>query len=68
VNFDLQESDLDTVLAEGAFLGAETTRVFGRLSSAQLNWKPLAREWRREPSAGSRSDHDHIAGAARGDL
>jgi hypothetical protein len=45
VNFHLEEQDLATVLAEGALIAAETTRVFGQLSAEQLNWKPGETDW-----------------------
>ena len=40
MNYDLQHSDLSTVLAEGRLVADETKRVFGQLSAEQVNWKP----------------------------
>jgi len=53
MNYDLLESDLTTVLAEGRLVAEETTRTFGRLSTQQANWKPADREW----SIGQCFDH-----------
>jgi len=57
VNYDLQDSDLATVLAEMSLVTDETKRVFGRLSAEQVNWKPSEREW----SIGQCFDHLVIA-------
>jgi DinB family protein len=53
MNYDLQDSDLPTVLAEACLLADETKRVFGRLSARQVNWRPSEREW----SIGQCFDH-----------
>lgn len=53
MNYDLQDSDLATVLAEASLVTDETKRVFGRLSGEQVNWKPGEREW----SIGQCFDH-----------
>jgi hypothetical protein len=53
MNYDLQESDLSTVLSEGRLLADETKRVFSRLVAEQVNWKPSAEEW----SIGQCFDH-----------
>jgi hypothetical protein len=53
VNFDLQDADLATVLAEGSLVAAEAGRAFGRLSAEQVNWKPSEGEW----SIGQCFDH-----------
>ena len=53
MNYDLQDSDLSTVLAEGRVVADETKRVFGRLSARQVNWKPIEGEW----SIGQCFDH-----------
>ena len=53
MNFDLRDSDLSTVLAEGGSLAADTTRRFGALSAEQVNWKPSPGEW----SVGQCYDH-----------
>ena len=45
MNFDLRRADLDTVLAEAAVVADETAHRFGRLSAAQVNWKPGPDEW-----------------------
>ncbi len=45
MNYDLQYSDLSTVLAEGRLVADETKRVFGQLSADQINWKPDGEEW-----------------------
>jgi len=45
MNYDLQRSDLSTVLAEGRLVGDETRRAFGRLAADQINWKPSEAEW-----------------------
>ena len=42
MNYDLEHSDLSTVLAEGRLVADETKRVFGQLSAEQINWKPSA--------------------------
>ena len=53
MNYDLQHSDLSTVLAEGRLVADETKRVFGQLSAEQINWKPGGEEW----SVGQCFDH-----------
>ena len=40
MNYDLQGRDLPTILVEASLVADETKRVFGRLSSEQVNWKP----------------------------
>jgi hypothetical protein len=53
MNYDLQDSDLSTVLAQGRLIADETVRAFGRLSAQQINWTPRAGEW----SIGQCFDH-----------
>jgi DinB family protein len=53
LNYNLRDSALPTVLAEAALVAAETQRMFGRLSGAQVNWKPGEGEW----SIGQCFDH-----------
>jgi DinB superfamily len=53
MNFDLQHSDLSTLLAEGRLVADETKRMFGPLSAEQVNWKPSVGEW----SIGQCFDH-----------
>lgn len=53
MNYDLQDSDLSTILAEASLVADETKRVFGRLSGEQVNWKPSESEW----SIGQCFDH-----------
>src|SRR3989442_3832496 len=53
MNYDLQDSNLPSVLAEAALISDETKRVLGRLSSEQVNWKPREGEW----SIGQCFDH-----------
>jgi len=53
MNYDLQHSELSTILAEAHLVADETKRVFGRLSGEQVNWKPGEREW----SIGQCFDH-----------
>jgi len=53
MNYDLRESDLPTVFAQAALVAEETKREFGRLSGAQVNWKPSEVEW----SIGQCFDH-----------
>jgi len=53
MNYDLQHSDLSTVLAEGRLVADATKRVFGQLSAEQINWKPSGEEW----SVGQCVDH-----------
>ena len=53
MNYDLQDSDLSTILAEASLVADETKRVFGRLSGEQVNWKSSEREW----SIGQCFDH-----------
>jgi hypothetical protein len=45
MNHDLRRADLSTVLAEAGVVTDEVTRRFGRLSAAQMNWKPDRDEW-----------------------
>lgn len=40
MNYDLENSDLATVLAQASLVADDTNRVLGPLSCAQLNWKP----------------------------
>jgi DinB superfamily len=53
MNYDLQDSDLSTVMTEASLVADETKRMFGRLSGAQVNWKPCEAEW----SVGQCFDH-----------
>jgi hypothetical protein len=53
MNYDLQDSDLPTVLAEASLVADATRAVFGRLSGEQVNWKPSEGEW----SIGQCFDH-----------
>jgi hypothetical protein len=53
MNYNLQDSDLSTVLTEGRLVADETTRAFGKLSAPQVNWTPGAGEW----SIGQCFDH-----------
>ena len=53
MNYDLQDSDLRTVLAEASLVAEETKRLFARLSGEQVNWKPSEGEW----SIGQCFDH-----------
>src|SRR5262245_44630456 len=53
MNYNLQGSDLPTVLSEGRLLADETKRAFSCLSAEQINWKPSAGEW----SIGQCFDH-----------
>jgi DinB superfamily len=53
MNYDLEDSDLSTVLAEGRLVAEETKRAFGQLSAEQVNWKPSEGEW----SIGQCFDH-----------
>jgi hypothetical protein len=53
MNYDLRDSDLATVMAEASLVADETTRAFGQLSGAQVNWKASAEEW----SVGQCFDH-----------
>ena len=53
MNYDLQYSDLSTLLAEGRLVADETRRAFGQLSAEQINWKPREGEW----SIGQCFDH-----------
>jgi hypothetical protein len=53
MNFDLQASDLPTVVAEGRLVADETKRAFGQLSNEQVNWKPSEGVW----SIGQCFDH-----------
>jgi hypothetical protein len=53
MNYDLQYSDLSTLLAEGRLVADETRRAFGQLSAEQINWKPVEGEW----SIGQCFDH-----------
>ena len=45
--------ELEVLLRELAAVGREAQEVFGRLSAAQLNWKPSAEQW----SVGQCFDH-----------
>lgn len=47
------EDELGVLLEELAAIGREAREVFGRLSAAQLNWKPSAGQW----SVGQCFDH-----------
>jgi hypothetical protein len=53
MNYDLQDSDLSTVVAEGHLIADETMRAFGPLSAQQINWTPRPGEW----SIGQCFDH-----------
>ena len=53
MTYDLLESDLSAVLAEGRLVAEETTRAFNQLSAEQINWKPSEAEW----SVGQCFDH-----------
>ncbi len=53
MNYDLQHSDLATVLSEGRLVAEEAKRTFGQLSADQINWKPSNDEW----SIGQCFDH-----------
>jgi len=53
MNYDLQHSDLPTLLSEGRLVANETKRTFGQLSADQVNWKPSEEEW----SIGQCFDH-----------
>jgi len=53
MNYDLEDSDLPTVVAEASLIAEGTKRVFGGLSAEQVNWKPGAGEW----SIGQCFDH-----------
>jgi hypothetical protein len=53
MTYDLRDSDLSTVLAEGRLVAEETNRAFGQLSAEQINWKLSATEW----SIGQCFDH-----------
>jgi len=53
MNYDLQYSDLSTLLAEGRLVADETRRAFGQLSAEQINWRPSKTEW----SIGQVFDH-----------
>jgi hypothetical protein len=53
MNFDLQASDLPTVVAEGRQVADEAKHAFGQLSDEQVNWKLSEGEW----SIGQCFDH-----------
>jgi DinB superfamily len=53
MTYDLLDSDLSAVLAEGRLVAEETSRAFSHLSAEQINWKPSAAEW----SIGQCFDH-----------
>jgi hypothetical protein len=53
MNWDLQDRDPSTVLAEASLVAEETRRAFGGLSAEQVNWRPSAEEW----SVGQCFDH-----------
>ena len=53
MNYDLEQSDLSAVVAEGRLVADEAHRVFGQLSAEQINWKPSGEEW----SIGQCFDH-----------
>ncbi|HEX8336034.1 MAG TPA: DinB family protein, partial [Pyrinomonadaceae bacterium] len=48
-----KKDELGVLLEELAAVGREAREVFGRLSAAQLNWKPSAEQW----SVGQCFDH-----------
>jgi DinB superfamily len=53
MTYDLLDSDLSAVLAEGRLVAEETSRAFGHPSAEQINWKQSAAEW----SIGQCFDH-----------
>ena len=53
MNYDLERSDLATVLAEARLVAEAASRTFGQLSAAQINWKPSEADW----SIGQCFDH-----------
>jgi hypothetical protein len=57
MKYDFQRADLSAVVAEARLVADETRRIFGKLSSAQINWKPGQGEW----SIGQCFDHLIIA-------
>jgi hypothetical protein len=57
MTYDLRDSDLSAVLAEGRLVAAETSRAFGHLSAEQINWKLSEAEW----SIGQCFDHLIVA-------
>jgi hypothetical protein len=57
MNYDLGKADLTTVVLEGRLVADETKRIFGKLSAAQINWKP----GQGERSVGQCFDHVMIA-------
>ena len=50
---DVKRSELDGLVEELGAVVAEARKVFGRLTRAQLNWKPSAEQW----SVGQCFDH-----------
>jgi hypothetical protein len=50
---DVKNGELEGLVEELGAVGAEAREVFGRLTSAQLNWKPSAEQW----SVGRCFDH-----------
>jgi hypothetical protein len=42
---DYQKADLPSLIAATNSIASETTDTFGRLTPAQLNWKPSAERW-----------------------
>ena len=42
---DYQNADLKSLIAAAGGVAADTTSAFGRLTPAQLNWKPSAERW-----------------------
>ena len=53
VGVSQKKDELGVMLEELATIGREAQEVFGRLSAAQLNWKPSAEQW----SVGQCFDH-----------
>ena len=50
---DVKNGELEGLVEELGVVGAEARKVFGRLTRAQLNWKPSAEQW----SVGQCFDH-----------
>jgi hypothetical protein len=50
---DVKNGELEVLVEELGAVGAEAREVFGRLTRAQLNWKPSAEQW----SVGQCFDH-----------
>ena len=42
---DYRQADLPSLIAEANLVASETKSKFGRLTAAQLNWKPSADRW-----------------------